>query len=147
VGTALLVVLETLTPAERVAFVLHDVFAVPFAEIAPVVDRSPAAAKMLASRARHRVREGAAAPEADPAHQREIVGAFLAASREGDFEALLALLDPDVVLRADGAAVWAAGGQPRVVFDFTIARGKIVGIDLIAEPDHLLRLDLTLLEE
>jgi RNA polymerase sigma factor (sigma-70 family) len=183
VCTALLVVLETLTPAERVAFVLHDVFAVPFAEIAPVVGRSPNAAKMLASRARRRVREGAAAPEADPARKREIVGAFLAASRQGDFEALLALLDPGVVLRADDAAaragaqreargaravaetfsgralvarpalldgvagaVWASGGRPRVVFDFTIARGKIVEIDLIADPERLGRLDLTILD-
>ena len=183
VGPALLLVLQTLTPAERVAFVLHDVFGVPFGEIAPVVGRSPAAAKMLASRARRRVREGAAAPEADPARKREIVGAFLAASREGDFEALLALLDPDVVLRADGAAVragaerevrgaravagtfsgraraarpalldgtagavWAPGGRPRVAFGFAVARGKIVGIDLIADPEQLLRLDLTLLD-
>jgi RNA polymerase sigma-70 factor, ECF subfamily len=102
VGLALLVVLEKLTPAERLAFVLHDMFAVPFDEIAPIVGRSPDAARQLASRARHRVR-GAPVPDADLSQQREVVAAFLAASREGDFEALLAVLDPDVVLRADRA--------------------------------------------
>jgi RNA polymerase sigma-70 factor (ECF subfamily) len=105
VGVALLVVLNTLTPAERLAFVLHDMFAVPFDEIAPIVGRSPNAAKMLASRARHRVQGADAVPGANTARQREIVGAFLAASRGGDFDALLALLDPDAVLRADGATV------------------------------------------
>jgi RNA polymerase sigma factor (sigma-70 family) len=182
-GPALLAVLETLTPTERVAFVLHDVFGVPFGEIAPVVGRSPNAAKMLASRARRRVRGGASTPEADLARQREVVGAFLRASREGDFGALLAVLDPEVVLRADCAAVrlgasgevrgaqevaetfsgraqaarpalidgaagavWAQGGRPRVVFGFTIAGGKIVGIDMLAEPARLRRLDVTLLE-
>jgi RNA polymerase sigma factor (sigma-70 family) len=105
VGLALLVVLQTLAPAERVAFVLHDLFAVPFEEIAPVVGRSPTAARQLASRARHRVQGGATLPEADLARQREVVEAFMAASRGGDFEALLAVLDPDVVLRADRAAV------------------------------------------
>ena len=99
VGPALLVVLDTLTPAERVAFVLHEVFGVPFGEIAPVVGHSPNAAKMLASRARRRMR-GGAAPDADPARKREVVRAFLAAACEGDFGALLAVLDPDVVLRA-----------------------------------------------
>ena len=102
VGLALLVVLETLTPAERLAFVLHDMFAVPFDEIASIVDRSPQAARQLASRARRRVRGAAPEPDADLARQREVVDAFLAASREGDFEALVAVLDPDVVLRADG---------------------------------------------
>jgi RNA polymerase sigma-70 factor, ECF subfamily len=102
VGLALLVVLETLTPAERLAFVLHDMFAVPFDEIAPMLDRSPAAARQLASRARRRVREGAPAPDPDRDRQREVVDAFFAASREGDFEALVAVLDPDVVLRSDG---------------------------------------------
>jgi RNA polymerase sigma-70 factor (ECF subfamily) len=101
VGLALLVVLDTLTPAERLAFVLHDMFAVPFAEIAPIVDRTPDAARQLASRARRRVRGGAPAPDADLARQREIVAAFLAASRAGDFDALLALLDPGVVMRVD----------------------------------------------
>ena len=105
VGLALLVVLETLSPAERLAFVLHDIFAVPFDEIAPIVDRSPEAARQLASRARRRVRAENTVPDADLDAQREVVDAFLAASREGDFDRLVALLDPDVVLRADlGAA-------------------------------------------
>ena len=108
VGLALLVVLDTLSPAERLAFVLHDIFAVPFDRIGPILDRSPAAAKQLASRARQRLR-GAAAPGAAPdtadlARQREVADAFLAASRGDDFEALLAVLDPDVVLRADAGA-------------------------------------------
>ena len=196
VGPALLVVLETLSPAERVAFVLHDVFGVPFAEIAPVVGRTPNAAKMLTSRARRRVRGagGAEAPDADLARQREVVDAFLAASRSGDFGALLAVLDPGVVLRADRAAVdaaasraasgaptlspeirgapavadifsgraraarpalidgaagavWAPGGRARAAFSFTIAGGKIVGIDLIVDPTRLSRLDLEVLDE
>ena len=105
VGLALLVVLETLAPAERLAFVLHDMFAMPFEEIAPIVKRSPAAARQLASRARRRVQGATAAGDADPTGRRAIVDAFLAASRGGDFDALLALLDPDVVLRADTAAV------------------------------------------
>ena len=103
VGAALLVVLETLAPAERLAFVLHDMFAVPFEEIAPIVGRTPAAARQLASRARRRV-QGAPPPDADISRQRKIVDAFLAASRNGDFEGLLAVLDPDVVFRADHAA-------------------------------------------
>src|ERR1700681_1607013 len=118
VGLALLVVLETLAPAERLAFVLHDLFGVPFDEIAPIVGRSPTAARQLASRARRRVQGAAADPGLDRARdpeaadldrtrQREIVDAFLAASRGGDFEGLLAVLDPDVVFRADGAAVKA----------------------------------------
>jgi len=101
VGLAMLVVLDSLGPAERLAFVLHDLFAVPFAGIAQVLGRSPDAAKMLASRARKRVRADAVTPDADPARQREVVDAFLAASRAGDFDALVALLDPDAVLRAD----------------------------------------------
>ena len=105
VGLALLVVLETLNPAERLAFVLHDMFAVPFDEIAPIVDRSPEAARQLASRARRRVQGEPTVPDADLGTQREVVDAFLAAAREGDFQALLEVLDPDVVLRADvGAA-------------------------------------------
>jgi RNA polymerase sigma factor (sigma-70 family) len=181
VGLALLVVLDTLTPAERLAFVLHDLFAVPFEEIAPILDRSPAAARQLASRARRRL-QGAPAPDPDLARQRAVVDAFLAASREGDFEALVALLHPEVVLRADQAAVragadeevrgaaavaatfsgraqaarpalvdggagavWAPGGRPRVVFGFTIADGRIVAIDLLADPDRLDRLELTVL--
>jgi RNA polymerase sigma factor (sigma-70 family) len=102
VGLALLVVLDTLRPAERVAFVLHDLFAVPFEEIAPLVGRSEAAARQLASRARRRV-HGAPAPDADPGRQRRVVDAFLAAARDGDFDALVAVLDPDVVLRAEQA--------------------------------------------
>jgi len=182
VGLALLVVLETLAPAERLAFVLHDMFAVPFDEIAPIVGRSPAAARQLASRARRRVQGAATASDADLRQQRQVVDAFLAASRGGDFKALLAMLDPDVVLRADDAgaqlgasrevrgatavaetfsgraqtaqpallngavgAVWAPGGQPRVVFGFTIARGKIVAIDLVADPERLRQLDPTIL--
>jgi len=105
VGLALLVVLERLTPAERIAFVLHDLFAVPFAEIAPVVGRSPTATKKLASRARHRVRGAAPAPDADLVRRARVVDAFLAASREGDLDALLAVLDSDVVRRADRLAI------------------------------------------
>jgi hypothetical protein len=168
-----------LAPAERVAFVLHDVFAVPCDEIAPIVGRSPAAARQLVSRARRRVQGAAAVPDADLSRQRDVVDAFLAAARGGDFHALLALLDPDVVVRADrsamlagaaeevrgapavaehfarraraeppslinGAAeaVWAPGGRPHVVFDFTITRGKIVAIDLLADPTRLRQLDL-----
>ncbi len=102
VGLALLVVLETLTPAERLAFVMHDMFAVPFDEIAPMVGRSPEATRQLASRARRRVQGEAPPPDPDLSRQREVVDAFFAAAREGDFEALVAVLDPDVVLRADG---------------------------------------------
>jgi RNA polymerase sigma factor (sigma-70 family) len=101
VGLALLVVLETLSPPERLAFVLHDIFAVPFDEIAPIVDRSPEAARQLASRARRRVRAERTIPDADIETQREVVDAFLAAARDGDFDRLVAVLDPDVVLRAD----------------------------------------------
>jgi len=182
IGLALLVVLETLAPAERVAFVLHDVFAVPFEEIATIVGRSAPATRQLASRARRRVQGAGPAPGADPARQRRVVDAFLAASRGGDFGALLALLDPDVVLRADAAAVragaeaevrgveavahtfagraraarpalvdgaaaavWAPGGRPRVVFRFTITGDRIVGIELVADPDQIGRLDLQIL--
>jgi RNA polymerase sigma-70 factor (ECF subfamily) len=102
VGLALLVVLETLTPAERLAFVLHDMFAVPFEEIAPMIERTPAAARQLASRARRRVRGQAPAPDSDLARQRRVVDAFFAAARDGDFDGLVAVLDPDVVLRSDG---------------------------------------------
>ena len=104
VGLALLVVLETLSPAERLAFVLHDIFAVPFDEIAPIVDRSPEAARQLASRARRRVRAEKTVPDPDLDAQREVIDAFLAASREGDFDRLVAVLDPDVVLKADFGA-------------------------------------------
>jgi RNA polymerase sigma-70 factor (ECF subfamily) len=121
VGLALLVVLETLSPAERLAFVLHDVFAVPFEEIAPVVDRSPTAARQLASRARRRVQAARAEPDADLAVQRRVVDAFLAAARSGDFEALLAVLDPEVVLRTDGG-----GSGP-------LARPPVVGSKAVLE--------------
>jgi RNA polymerase sigma-70 factor (ECF subfamily) len=184
VGHALLVVLETLAPAERVAFVLHDLFAVPFEDIAPIVGRTPAAARQLASRARRRVQGASVVDNPDRERKREIVDAFLAASRGGDFQALLAVLDPDIVVRADGAAVamgaaaevrgaaaaaetffgrargaqravvnggaglvWAPGGQPRVVFDFTIAAGKVVAIDLLADAERLEQLDLEILDD
>ena len=174
IGLALLVVLETLTPAERVAFVLHDMFGMPFEDIGPIVGRSQPAARQLASRARRRVQGAGATTDSDLARRREIVDAFLAASRGGDFEALLALLDPEVVLRADAAAVhigadekiqgarevartfagrarvaqpalvegspglvWASAGKPKIAFAFTIAKGKIVAIELIGDPDRL----------
>src|SRR5438128_3847488 len=119
VGLALLVVLETLTPAERLAFVLHDMFGVPFDEIGEIVDRSPAATRQLASRARKRVRGAAPQPDLDLARQREVVDAFLAASRAGDFEALIAVLDPDVVFRID-----TGGTAPR-------ARPPLVGASAV----------------
>jgi len=121
VGLALLVVLETLTPAERLAFVLHDMFGVPFDEIAPMVDRTPAAARQLASRGRRRVRGAAPQPDADLTHQREIVDAFLAASRGGDFDALLSVLDPEVVFRIDAGKV-SALARPPVVGAAAVAR-------------------------
>jgi RNA polymerase sigma-70 factor (ECF subfamily) len=132
VGLALLVVLDTLSPTERIAFVLHDVFAVPFDEIAPIVGRSPTAARQLASRARRRVRggrEAASAPDAALTRQREVVDAFLAASRAGDFAALLAVLDPDVMFRADGAAA-ATGALSEVRGAAAVARqfaGRALG--------------------
>ena len=184
---ALLVVLETLGPAERLAFVLHDMFAVPFEEIASILGRSPAAAKQLASRARRRV-QGAAPDddiETDVTRQRAVVDAFLAASRGGDFDALVALLDPNVVLRADSTvvkrpranlqpevrgalavadafagraagaqtamidgfvgAVWVQGGRPRAVFEFRIAHGKIVSIEVVGDPERLGELELEVL--
>ena len=190
VGLALLVVLETLAPAERLAFVLHDMFAVPFDEIATIVGCSPTAARQLASRARRRVQGTAPAPDPDLTRQREVVDAFLAASRGGDFDALLAVLDPDVVLRADygavpadaskvvrGARAVAEGaltfsrlggpnlvaqpalvngavgrvvfrdGQPFSVMGFTVGRGKIVQIDILADPARLRQLDLAVLDD
>src|SRR5579863_2557192 len=124
VGLALLVVLETLTPAERLAFVLHDTFGVPFDEIGTLIDRSPAAARQLASRARRRVRGSATAPPADLTRQREVVTAFLAASQGGNFEALVAVLDPDIVFRVDSTA--ARGGPPRELRGASqVARGAI----------------------
>ncbi|WP_326743636.1 sigma-70 family RNA polymerase sigma factor [Streptomyces sp. NBC_01724] len=182
VGLALLVVLDTLSPAERLAFVLHDMFAVPFDEIAPIVELTPAATRQLASGARRRVQGTVPDPGTDMARRREVVGAFLAASRDEDLEALLALLDPDVVLRVDPAAarsgvagtvgatavagtfagrvsaaqpalidglpgaVWTSGGGPRVVIGFTIEAGRIVSIELVAEADHLGRMDLRILD-
>ena len=182
VGLALLVVLDTLTPAERLAFVLHDMFAMPFEEIAPIVERSPAATRQLASRARRRVQGADTAPDADLTRRREVVRAFLAASRDGDLGALVAVLDPDVVVRADQAVVrtgaepevrgvdavaaiflgrakaarlalingvtgmvWAAGGRPRVVFNFTLTGGRITAIDLVGDPGTLEQLDLATL--
>jgi RNA polymerase sigma-70 factor (ECF subfamily) len=187
VGLALLVVLESLAPAERLAFVLHDLFAVPFEEIAPMIERSPAAARQLASRARRRVRGQAPAPDPDLARQREVVDAFFAASREGDFGALVAVLDPEVVLRSDGGlkrprqtlvldgaaavaeqalasgrlspfvrpalvngaagVVVATHGRPLYVMAFTVTGGKIVAIDVLADPERLQRLDLGVLDD
>jgi RNA polymerase sigma factor (sigma-70 family) len=186
VGLALLVVLETLEPAERIAFVLHDVFGMTFDEIAPIVDRAPAAARQLASRARRRVQHKAPNPDADLHQQRRVVDAFLAAAREGDFEQLVAVLDPDIVLRADGGALAGASrlvrgaqavaaqaasfskvglsnqvvlvnghvgvvsrrpdGRPFAVLGFTIGSGKIVEIDILADPERLNRLDLSAIE-
>jgi RNA polymerase sigma factor (sigma-70 family) len=131
VGLALLVVLETLAPAERVAFVLHDMFAVSFDEIGAAVGRSPAAARQLASRARRRL-QGAAVPDADLTRQRRVVDAFLAASRGGDFAALLAVLDPDVVLRADPAAV--AMGSSREVRGAAAVAETFKGRAVAAQP-------------
>ncbi|MFD7979189.1 RNA polymerase sigma factor SigJ [Streptomyces sp. NPDC059071] len=111
VGLALLIVLKTLAPAERLAFVLHDMFSVSFDEIAPIVDRTPAATRQLASRARRRVQGAAPAPAPDATRQRQVVDAFLAASQAGDFEGLLTVLDPDVVLRVDGGDLAAAASK------------------------------------
>jgi RNA polymerase sigma factor (sigma-70 family) len=180
VGLALLVVLDALTPAERLAFVLHDMFAVPFEDIAPIVGRSHDATRQLASRARRRVRGASPAPDPDLARQREVVDAFFTAARGGDFDALVGLLDPEVVLRADfgarrpgaprivrgpaavarqaflgaqpaarlhpalvnGAAgvVVTVRGRPRAVMGFTVAGGRIVEIDAIADPDRVARI-------
>jgi RNA polymerase sigma factor (sigma-70 family) len=183
VGLAMLVVLDALAPAERIAFVLHDVFAVPFDEIAPIVGRSPAAARQLASRARRRV-QGAPVPDVDLDGQWAVVDAFLAAARGGHFERLLAVLDPDVVVRSDGGLArpdlisivrgaqavaeqamsfrkfaesatpvlvngipggiaWAPDGSPFSVLAMTVKGGRIVAIDVLADPDRLRQLDLT----
>ena len=185
VGLALLVVLEMLSPPERLAFVLHDIFAMPFDEIAPILDRSPAAVRQLASRARRRVQGQTTVPDADLDTQRKVVDAFLAAAREGDFEALLEVLDPDVVLRVDlgpagesrevrGAravagqalfysrlglvmhpalvngvvgAVGTLDGEPYSVGAITVRGGKIVEMDILADPKRLSRLDLTILDD
>jgi RNA polymerase sigma factor (sigma-70 family) len=131
VGLALLVVLETLSPPERLAFVLHDIFAVPFDEIAPIVDRSPEAARQLASRARRRVRAERTVPDADLETQWEVVDAFLAAAREGDFDRLVAVLDPDVVVRADFGPV---GGSQETRGAAAVARQALgyaqIGLDM-----------------
>lgn len=128
VGLALLVVLDMLTPAERLAFVLHDMFSVPFDEIGPMIERSPAAARQLASRARRRVKGGSPVPDTDLIRQRRVVDAFLAASRGGDFDALVALLDPDVVLHADREA----GPTPAPV-ELRGARAVASGASVAAE--------------
>jgi RNA polymerase sigma-70 factor (ECF subfamily) len=132
VGSALLVVLDTLRPSERLAFVLHDVFAVPFEEIGPILGRSANAAKQLASRARRKVQGTAETPDADPARQREVVDAFLAASRNGDFDALVALLDPGIVLEADAAAIKM--GTPAEVRGAPAVAGVFSGRALAAQP-------------
>jgi RNA polymerase sigma factor (sigma-70 family) len=183
VGLALLVVLDTLTPAERLAFVLHDMFAVPFEDVGEALHRTPAAARQLASRARRRLREATPSPDADLTRQREVVDAFLGAARSGDFEGLVAVLDPEVVFRADtggvpprarppvmgadevarrilargapfaplarpamvnGAAglVVASARRPIAVIGFTVARGHIAAIDLVADPAKLRGLDV-----
>src|SRR5262245_46182224 len=187
VGLALLVVLDTLTPAERVAFVLHDVFEVPFDEIASIVGRSPEAARQLASRARRRVRGAERLPHSEIKAHRAVVEAFLSALRAGDFDGLVAVLDPDVVFRADAAAgvsgspteirgarkwargalafsgfaqyaqpalvsgavglVLAAGGRLSRAMTFKIADGKIIQVEVIAEPDRLRTLDLAVLTD
>jgi RNA polymerase sigma-70 factor, ECF subfamily len=185
VGLALLVVLETLSPAERLAFVLHDIFAVPFDEIAPIVDRSPEATRQLASRARRRIQRENPVPDADLDAQSEVVDAFLAAARDGDFEGLLRVLDPDVVLRVDlgpeggfrevrgavevasqatgyatalsldmrralvngaAGAVATLAGELYSVGAVTVRNRKIVTIDILADPERLRRLDLTILD-
>ncbi|WP_374204065.1 sigma-70 family RNA polymerase sigma factor [Streptomyces sp. HPF1205] len=137
VGLALLVVLDTLAPAERLAFVLHDMFAVPFDDIAPIVDRSPAAARQLASRARRRVRGAGTTPDPDLARQREVVEAFMAAARGGDFEALVALLHPDAVLRADVGA-GPVGHSREVIGAATIASQAITFSASASEADLVL---------
>jgi RNA polymerase sigma-70 factor (ECF subfamily) len=124
VGLALLVVLETLPPAERLAFVLHDMFDLSFEEIAPIVDRSPTAARQLASRARRRVQGAPTTTDPDLPHQREVVEAFLAAARAGNFEALLAVLDPDVVFRSDPAAI--PSGVPTELRGATAIANRVV---------------------
>jgi RNA polymerase sigma factor (sigma-70 family) len=186
VGLALLVVLETLSPPERLAFVLHDMFAVPFDEIAPIIERSPEAARQLASRARRRVRAEHTVPDTDINVQREVVEAFLAAAREGDFDRLVAVLDPDVVLRVDQGPLPAGGmrevrgaeavagqaltysrlgllmlpalvngaagvvsildGEPFSIGSVTVRGGKIVEMDILADPARLRQLDLTVLD-
>jgi RNA polymerase sigma factor (sigma-70 family) len=133
IGVGMLIVLEELTPAERVAFVLHDMFDVAFDDVAPIINRSPAAARQLASRARRRVQGGQASVAADRERQREVVAAFLAASRNGDFSALLALLAPDAVLRADAAAVAIAASRARAGADALLLAPETRGREAVAE--------------
>jgi RNA polymerase sigma-70 factor (ECF subfamily) len=187
VGLALLVVLEKLEPAERLAFVLHDVFAMTFEEIAPIVDRSVVASRQLASRARRRVQGQAPSSELDLRKQRRVVDAFLAAVQKGDFEALVTVLDPEIVLRADGGAAKGMSrlvrgaeavvsqaaafsklglsnqvvlvngnigvvsrlpdGRVLSVIAFTIAGGKVVEMDILADPERLGGLDLSAVSE
>jgi len=135
VGLALLVVLQTLSPAERLAFVLHDMFAVPFAEIAPMVDRTPTATRQLASRARRRVRGAAPQPDADLSQQRAVVDAFLAAARDGDFERLVATLHPDVVLRSDTGAA----ASSRKVRGADAVAGQALQFSRLADPSAFSR--------
>ena len=186
VGLALLIVLEKLEPAERLAFVLHDVFGMTFEEIAPIVDRSVVATRQLASRARRRVQGQAPTSDADLRKQRRVVDAFLAAVQNGDFDALVAVLDPAIVLRADGGAAKGMSrlvrgaeavvaqaaafsklglsnqivlvngnigvvsrlpdGRPLSVIGFTISGGKVIQMDILADPARLSRLDLSAIE-
>ncbi|MFF3419658.1 RNA polymerase sigma factor SigJ [Streptomyces sp. NPDC002698] len=141
VGLALLVVLETLEPAERLAFVLHDMFAVPFDDIAPVVGRNPAATRQLASRARRRVKGAAPEPERDVIRQREVLDAFLAASRGGDFEALVAVLDPDVVLRADAGALVGGVTVSKLVRGAEAVAGQALAFRRFAASSRLVRVN------
>ncbi|WP_328445357.1 RNA polymerase sigma factor SigJ [Streptomyces sp. NBC_00386] len=141
VGLALLVVLETLEPAERLAFVLHDMFAVPFDDIAPVVGRNPAATRQLASRARRRVKGAAPEPERDVIRQREVLDAFLAASRDGDFEALVAVLDPDVVLRADAGALVGGVTVSKLVRGAEAVAGQALAFRRFAASSRLVRVN------
>jgi RNA polymerase sigma factor (sigma-70 family) len=185
VGLALLVVLETLSPPERLAFVLHDIFAMPFDEIAPIVERSPEATRQLASRARRRIQAENTVPDADLDTQREVLDAFLAAAREGDFDRLVAVLDPDVVLRVDfgpeggaqelrgaeavarqaslygglglewrpvtvngtAGAVSFLDGQLFSIGAITVRGRRIVEMDILADPERLQELDLSILDD
>jgi RNA polymerase sigma-70 factor (ECF subfamily) len=181
VGLALFVVLDTLPPAERLAFVLHDAFAIPFDQIAPIVERSPEATRKLASRARRRIQEAGPVPDSDLTAQQDAVAAFFAAGRSGDFDRLVSVLDPDVVLRGDfgsgtpgfrtqgasavaklagsyagperkvraaavngaaGAVIFVAG-QAAAVMGFVVRDGRIVAIDVLADPDRLTKLRLS----
>jgi RNA polymerase sigma-70 factor (ECF subfamily) len=185
ISIALLIVLETLTPTERLAFVLHDLFAMPFEEIGPIVGRTPTAARQLASRARRRVQGASPTPDGDLAEQRRVVEAFTRAARGGDLVALIEVLDPDVVVRSDGGAlrpiavlrgreavakgamafarlgahsvdaiingapgaVAMLDGKPISIAVFTVAGGKVVEMNILADPDRIAKMDLTVLGE